>query len=136
MPPPVTTVSPREKGLRSGGKMLFFGLLTLPFIFAVNSLYRRHNFDVFSLWYLWPFLIPASFSLIGVMRMLYAWLFQTPIPAASVAMPSAPITANRTATALPGANQPPVVRTEVPNTSSVNQPSSVTEQTTNLLGRH
>lgn len=34
-PPPATTVSPREKGLRSGGKMLFFSLLMFPFIMAL-----------------------------------------------------------------------------------------------------
>src|SRR5262249_54993391 len=132
-PPPATkTDSPREKGLRSGGKMLFFSLLMFPFFFYLFFDGLRHN------WY-WrtnlALLIPAILVFLSVLRMLYAWLFQDPIPAASVAVPSTPITANRTDAALPGANQPPVVRTEVPNTSNVNQPASVIEPTTNLLGR-
>ena len=131
-PPSATNVSPREKGLRSGGKMLFFSLLTFPFFFALyfyalsNAHFWRTSLAL---------LIPAILVFLSVLRMLYAWLFQDQIPAAPVAMPSAPISANWGAAALPGANQPPVVRTEVPNTSNVNQPSSVTEPTTNLLAR-
>ena len=133
MPPPVTTVSTGEKGLRSGGKMLFFSLLTLPFIFAF-VVSREHMW-----WYLidhqLPSLIAATVFFMGVMRMLYAWLFADPIPAASVAMPTATIVAGRPVSALPGVYQQPVVHISVPNTSNVNQPSSVTEPTTNLLGR-
>ena len=132
-PPPATiTDSPREKGLRFGGKMLFFTLLTFPFFFALyfyalsNAHFWRTSLAL---------LIPAILVFLSVLRMLYAWLFQDPIPAATVAMAPAPISANWTAAALPGANQPPVVRTELPTTSNVNQPSSVTEPTTNLLGR-
>jgi len=131
-PPSATTVSPREKGLRFGGKMLFFSILTFPFFFLLYLYGLETNS------YRIPILaslIPVILVFLSVLRMLYAWLFQDPIPAALVAMPSTPITANRTAAALPGADQPPVVLTEVPNTSNVNQPSSVTEQTTNLLGR-
>ena len=112
--------------------MLFFSLLPLPFYIALFYYGLMNHF----FWRTYVVLIiPAILVFLSVMRMLYAWLFQDPIPAASVAMPSAPITANRTAAALPGANQPPVVRTEVPNTSNVNQPASVIEPTTNLLGR-
>jgi len=131
-PPAATTASPSEKGLRSGGKMLFFSLLTFPFFFLLNLYGIEHR----SFWL--PILavfIPVILVFLSVLRMLYAWLFQDPIPAASVAMPPAPISASWTAAALPGANQPPVVRAEVPHTSNVNQPSSVTEPTTNLLAR-
>jgi hypothetical protein len=132
-PPPATaTESPREKGLRSGGKMLFFSLLTFPFFLAFFFEFQRNN-------RYWPtylsLLIPATLVFLSVLRMLYAWLFQDPIPAAPVAMTPSPITSSRPVSALPGVNQPPVVSAEVPNTSNVNQPSSVTEPTTSLLSR-
>jgi hypothetical protein len=107
--------------------------LTFPFVIALVLL-RDQNFNV-SLRYLWPYLISASFFFMGVMRMLYAWLFADPIPESPTAMPPAPIVANRPVPALPGAYHATVVRAEVPNTSNVNQPSSVTEPTTNLLGK-
>jgi hypothetical protein len=132
LPPVMKTDSAREKGLRFGGKMLFFSLLTFPFFFLLNL----YGIDKRSFWLpIIAVLTPVILVFLSVLRMLYAWLFQDPIPAAPVAMAPAPITANRTAAALPDANQPPVVRTEVPNTSNVNQPTSVTEPTTYLLGR-
>ncbi|MGH9766066.1 MAG: hypothetical protein ACREAB_01425 [Blastocatellia bacterium] len=126
MPPPATIVSPRKKGLRSGGKLLFSSLLIFPFITAFAVLGPEHP---------GPLLIPATIFFLGVMRMLYAWLFEDSIPESPVFMPPAPIATNRPVSALPGAYQPPPVRTEVPNTRNVNQPSSVTEPTTNLLGK-
>jgi len=124
-PPTPTTISPRKKGLRLGGKILFSSLLTFPFILALAVWSRDEE---------WLF-IPAIVCFLGVMRMLYAWLFEDSIPAPHVAMPPAPAPAYRPAPTLPNAYQPPVVRTEIPNTSNVNQPSSVTEPTTSLLGR-
>src|SRR5262249_38154275 len=122
--PPVTTASHRKKGLRSGAKMLFSGLLMFPFIFAFAAPGKNQ-----------PLLIPATIFLLGMMRMLYAWLFEASIPESPVAMPPAPIPVYRPVSALPGSYQPPLATTEVPNTGSVNQPSSVTEPTTNLLCR-
>src|SRR5215510_12027223 len=131
-PPAATTASPSEKGLRSGGKMLFFSLLTFPFFFLLNLYGEEHR----SFWLpVIAVFIPVILVFLSVLRMLYAWLFQDPIPAAPVAMPPSPITSGRPISALPGVNQPPVVHAEVPNTSNVNQPSSVTEPTTNLLAR-
>jgi len=131
-PPAATTESPREKGLRLGGKMLFFSLLTFPFFLVFFFEFQRND------WY-WrtylALLTPSALVFLSVLRMLYAWLFQDPIPAAPVAMPPSPITSSRPISALPGVNQQPVVHAEVPNTSNVNQPSSVTEPTTNLLAR-
>jgi hypothetical protein len=125
-PPPATkTVSPRKKGLRSGGMMVFFSLFAFPFAY----LYATWDKDV------WPLFIPGTVFLMGVMRMLYAWLFEDSIPESAAAIPPAPTAAGRPVSALPGAYQPLPVRTEAPNTINVNQPSSVTEPTTNLLGK-
>ncbi|HKQ77432.1 MAG TPA: hypothetical protein VJ810_27280 [Blastocatellia bacterium] len=124
-PPTPTIISPRKKGLRSGGKILFSSLVMLPFVFAWALGMRNEAL----------LLIPATVGFLGVMRMLYAWLFEDSIPAPHVAMPPAPAPAYRPVPTIPNAYQPPVVRTEVPNTSNVNQPSSVTEPTTSLLGR-
>ncbi len=122
--PPATAVSPRKKGLRSGGKLLFSSLLMFPFIMGF-AVYARAD--------AWPLLIPATVFFLGVMRMLYAWLFEDSIPKPpAVAMPVA-IAANRTVSPLPGAYQPPFIGRDVQDTSSINQPSSVIEQTTNLL---
>src|SRR5262245_51973889 len=125
-PPPATkTVSPRKKGLRSGGMMLFFSLFALPFVYLYCEWEKTG----------WPLLIPTTVFFMGVMRMLYALLFEDSIPESAVAMPPVPIVASRPVSALPGAYQPLPVRTETPNTINVNQPSSVTEPTTNLLAR-
>ena len=125
MPPPgPTTVSPRKNGLRLGGKILFTSLFMFPFIFAWAASMKNAGL----------LLIPAIVCFLGVMRMLYAWLFEDSIPSLHIAMPTAPVSAYRPVSALSGTYQPPI-RTEVPNTSNVNQPSSVTEPTTNLLGR-
>ena len=126
MPPPApTTVLPRKRGLRSGGKILFSSLLMFPFIFAWAASWKNAG----------PLLIPATVFFLGVMRMLYAWLFEDSIPGSHIAMPPTPVPAYRPVSTLPNAYQPPVARKEVPNTNDINQPSSVTEQTTNLLGR-
>ena len=121
-----TTVSPRKNGLRSGGKILFSSLVMFPFIFAWAVSMRNAGL----------FFIPVTVFFLGAVRMLYAWLFEDSIPGSHVAMPSVPAPAYRPLSALPTVYQPPGVRTEVPNTSNVNQPPSVTEPTTNLLGRH
>jgi hypothetical protein len=130
--PATKTDSPREKGLRLGGKMLFFSFLTFPFFITLF-------FYAFSNDHFWraimAVLIPAILVFLSVMRMLYAWLFHDPIPVAPAAMAPPPITANRSISSLPGAHPAPLIRTEVPNTSNVNQPSSVTEPTTSLLGK-
>ena len=123
-PPAPTTVSARKNGLRFGGKILFSSLVMFPFIFAWAASMRNAGL----------FLIPAIVCFLGVMRMLYAWLFEDTIPGSHLAMPTAPVPAYRPVSTLPNVYQPPVARTEVPNTGNVNQPPSVTEPTTNLLG--
>src|SRR5262249_19880581 len=123
--PAPTTVSPRKRGLRLGGKILFSSLLMFPFIFAWAVWWKTEEL----------LFIPAIVFFLGVMRMLYAWLFEDSILESHIAAPPTPNPAYRQVSTLPNVYQPPVVRTEVPNTSNVNQPSSVTEPTTNLLGR-
>lgn len=122
--------SPRKKGLRKGGKFLFAGAVLFPIFLGLS----------FGVGSPEPMVFPAIVFFVGLMRMLYARLFEedysqpTATQQVFVALPTAPAT-------LPS-YQAPVAQpqmlsdasTSVPTTGHL-EPPSVIEPTTSLLNR-
>ncbi len=121
--------SPRKKGIKQGGKILFSSLILFPFMVGLSIGVESPE----------PLVFPAFLFFIGLMRMLYARLFQDEFPETQLSHQPGFITAPPQVSALPEAYQPPVAQiqphSKVPTTGNLVEPSSVTEQTTNLLNR-
>jgi hypothetical protein len=120
--------SPRRKGLRQGVRLLFI-CLALAFLTSLVS--RRANF------------LPVMFLMAGLLRILYAVVFQEGARRKKKrgdSLPSAPTTAQQlgTPTRGPALSQPqglPVAAfyKQRVNTAQMVSPPSVTEHTTKLL---
>ena len=65
-------ISPRKKGLKRGGKLMMLGLIIVPLLFMFSVLFQIHPALVISVSILtfWG----------GILRMLYARLFESPYP--------------------------------------------------------
>ena len=130
-------LSPRRKGVRQGAVLLLAGAVLVPILGVLNAFTNGPSFlDI---------LVPLAaiiFFVGGLMRMLYAALFEEgamahPIIRPSYAPPPAmQINAPVRNSALPPAPANPASgwrpRT---NTAEVRQPHSVTENTTRLLDK-
>ena len=66
MPPPTNQNSPRRKGMRRGGKLVFAGFASFLPILAF-SIFVDHPS---------PFFVPASFFLVGIFWILYCRIFE------------------------------------------------------------
>lgn len=133
------TTSLRKQGLKKGGKILFGAVAFFPLFFGLCFLVRGPG----------PLVLPIFVFFAGLMRMLYARIFEDDLPepfgtrpesfsarmdAASfqpvvqpVAVPPQPVSF------LPESYQPPQVT--VPTTGNLVAPPSVSEPTTSLLNR-
>ncbi|MEO6726826.1 MAG: hypothetical protein ABIU20_09510 [Blastocatellia bacterium] len=122
--------SPRKKGLKKGGKILFSAVALFPLFFGFCFLVRDG----------WPLTFPAFVFFAGLMRMLYARVFEDAASeqqvmfqpnVQSVSVPPQPVSF------LPDNYQhslePPQMN--VPTTGNLVAPPSVAEPTTNLLKR-
>ncbi len=118
--------SPRKKGLKRGGKILFAGAVFFPIFLGLSIGVESPE----------PMAFPAIVLFAGLVRMLYARLFEEDYsqPAAAqpvlVALPTVPA-------ALPSYQAPvvqPQAPTSVPTTGHL-EPPSVIEPTTSLLNR-
>jgi hypothetical protein len=131
------SLSPRRKGVKQGVVMMLFGTVIVPVLGIINSYQDRTT----SL----EILVAISaviFFAGGLMRILYALLFESPAPAlkldsAASTSPATPAALGATphVSALPPAQSIPVP-TFAPrrmNTAELAQPPSVTENTTRLL---
>lgn len=132
--------SPRYEGVRQGVIMFFLGAIIVPLLGIINSFQVNGSFlDI---------LVPISailFFVGGLMRILYALIFQEGEPTAftqSATLPYVPPAmisqmgagAHARGGALPPAQSIPVSNwRQRPNTAEIVQPSSVTENTTRLL---
>jgi hypothetical protein len=121
--------SPRRKGVRQGVILLFIFMVLMPLTTLIGN--RRGDF------------LPMMFLMAGLMRILYAVIFQEGAPRKKKqdgALPHAPITTEQLGTASRGSALPPPhgvpVATFSPqraNTAQMVSPPSVTEHTTKLL---
>ena len=123
----VAEVSPRRKGIRRAGKLMFLsGVLFV--VFLVFSLAIDEGA---------PMILPVAVFFVSLVLMLYARLFSD--PTAPVNAPTLQTTAaqtfgsNPTRSTLPPATAIPIPSTEQVRTNELAQPPSVTERTTRLL---
>ena len=130
-------LSPRRKGVKQGVHMMIFGTVVVPVLGIINS-YQHSTTSL-------EILVAISaviFFAGGLMRILYALLFESSAPAikqdaTASTSPAAPAAFGATPhiSALPPAQSIPVP-TFAPrrmNTAELAQPPSVTENTTRLL---
>lgn len=123
--------SPRKEGVRKGGKLLFAAVATFPIFFGLCFLVNGPG----------PLAVPASIFFAGLMRMLYARLFEDAAPEPlRVYQPIVQTVVPPHATAPPqpvsflaNSYQPPqaaLPQPNVPTTGNLVMPPSVTEQPT------
>ena len=127
-------MSPRLKGLRQGGMLLFAGAVIVPLLAVLNK-FTSLPLDMF---------VPLAAILFfagGFVRMLFAAIFEQgarsrrQFPAQSYAPPSIPaqLGAPVRGAALPPASVNQPAWRPRPNTAEIVRPPSVTENTTRLL---
>ena len=118
--PPERT--PRQKGLRQGGQILFVSVLLFPIFFAIALASDGPG----------PLLIPFFVAFLGLMRMAYARLFQDPFVRGAHQQA---LTGERYG-ALPS-YRPPMGAPDSRGvtTGELQAPPSVTEHTTRFLDR-
>ncbi len=122
-------LSPRKKGLRKGGKILFGAVAFFPLFFGLCFVI---NSGV-------PLIAPIFVFFSGLMRMLYARIFEDAAPAPPSVMvqpiiPPAPMPP-QPVSFLQREHQPPLPHANVPTTGNLVGPTSVAEPTTSLLNR-
>jgi len=130
--------SPRRKGVKQGALLILLGIILVPLLGVLSSFNAGNLFDILT-----P-MAAIFFFLGGLLRMLYAALFEEGAPRYRPMMPGyAPPTmptqfqaTPRVGSLPPAASVPPATawRTR-PNTAEILQPPSVTENTTRLLDK-
>ena len=127
--------SPRRKGVKQGALLLLLGIILVPLLGVLSSFNAGNLFDILT-----P-MAAIFFFLGGLLRMLYAAVFEEGAPhyrpVATYAPPVMPAQFQATplaGTLPPAAVPPPAWRTR-PNTSEIFQPPSITENTTRLLDK-
>ena len=123
---PSVGLSPRKRGVRTGGKILFAALVSLPIALAASIAADNPG----------PLILPVFLFFLGVARMLYAALFQDAYPSAFPAAPpmSIPLSPPQPMVGALPAYQSPISMPSRPRTTGeLAQPPSVTEHTTRHL---
>ncbi|HEY5883789.1 MAG TPA: hypothetical protein VIT88_03840 [Pyrinomonadaceae bacterium] len=117
--------SPRRKGIRRGGKVMFVSAV-LFVIFLIISLAVDEG---------GPMVIPFFVFFVGLVMMLYARLFSSPVPQIKSQITAPPGLGAASMNALPPRSHIPMhdVSQQRGRTNELAQPPSVTENTTRLL---
>lgn len=135
LPTAFKPVSPRKKGIKKGGKVLFGTIAFLPLIIGLCFLFDSPG----------PLIFPLTSFFAGLMRMLYARIFEENVPEPAEAMafpplsqpvqlPPQPVSFLRNDYQAPVYSQTPQLpQASAPTTGNLEQPPSVAEPTTNLL---
>ncbi len=127
------TDSPRKRGVKQGGMVMLVGLLLIVPIISILMPFM--GFPVFAI----P--ISAVLSLMGgLLRMIYAWMFESGDPTFPAAQTIPTLTQNQTVPKSLPENQTIPTDVYVPpsqggwmTTNNLVEPPSVTESTTKLL---
>jgi hypothetical protein len=128
VPPPIQSqaneVSPRQKGIRLGAKLIFLSIILFP-IFMAISVSRDVDSPA-------PLLVPLTAFLLGLTRLLYSVIFEAEW---SPARPAPQPLRGKTAKPNAALSPPPASMASLRpvNTADMLQSPSVTENTTNLL---
>ena len=127
--------SPRRKGVKQGALLLLLGIILVPLLGVLSSFNAGNLFDILT-----P-MAAIFFFLGGLLRMLYAALFEDGAPHyramptyAPPVMPAQFQAKPHAGTLPPAAIPQPAWRTR-PNTAEILQPPSITENTTRLLDK-
>jgi hypothetical protein len=137
-PPLYQPIGPREmsarrKGVRQGAALFLAGVVLVPVLGIFNSFIEGPNFDIFVA------LAAVIFFLGGLMRMLFAGLFEEAapkplfMPGSYASLPVSQLALHAPAALPPAQHNPAPAWRPRTNTAEVRQPSSVTENTTRLL---
>lgn len=122
----VKLASPRRKGIRRGGKLLFLSGVLLPIFFGLSLIFDEP----------FPLIVPFALIFVALSMMLYSRIFAEETPPAN-SQPPQPSRFETAAgnTALPPASGIPVnsMGEQRARTAEMAQPRSVTENTTKLL---
>ena len=130
--------SARRRGVKQGGMLLLLGMIIVPLLGVLNSFNAGNLFDILT-----P-MAAIFFFLGGLMRILFAALFEEGAPRYSpmgvpvYAPPPGPAqfqTPPRAAALPPPPAQAPTGWRQRPNTAEIPQPPSITENTTRLLDK-
>jgi len=117
------TRSPRQKGRRLGGKLMFAALGIAPITFAFCLLVESPV----------PLLLPTIIFWVGLMRMLYARLFEDEAQFTAYKMYLPPMIEQNPPLLSPDYQPAADYGPRRVNTAEIAQPPSVTESTTKLL---
>ncbi len=117
--------SPRRKRMRHGAKLMFISAVMFP-VFLVFSLMIDEGM---------PVVIPILVFFVGLVLMLYSWLFGNDTAATTSPVQTSTLGSTSTAGALPPAANFPMYEGpgQQVRTAELAQPASVTENTTRLL---
>ena len=129
--------SPRRKGVKQGAMLLLLGMILVPLLGTLSSFNAGNLFDILT-----P-MAAIFFFLGGLIRMLFAALFEEGAPRYRPVMPTyapppSPVQFQATPrpSVLPPAQvPPPTAWRSRPNTAEITQPPSITENTTRLLDK-
>ena len=127
--------SAKRKGVRQGAMLLLLGVILVPLLGTLSSFNAGNLFDILT-----P-MAAIFFFLGGLLRMLYAALFEegaprySPMPTYAPPVMPAQFQAPPHAAGLPPAPAPPPTWRARPNTAEIFQPPSITENTTRLLDK-
>jgi hypothetical protein len=124
-------VSPRRRGARHGGALLLVGVFLVPILAIMHAITGFHTEYI---------LIGVLIALVGLLRLLYALIFESSKPAPQTFAPQAyaqptPLDQSAQRGALPRGEFHPAQGYFVPRTETaeIAPPPSVTDHTTRLL---
>ena len=123
---PIAATSPRHKGMRRAGKIMFFSVVLFPVFLAISIAVDEGG----------PLVIPLGVFFVGLVLMLYSLLFsdKTAPMLNQAAQTSVLDPATARGSLPPAANIPmPGFGRQQVRTNELAQPPSVTENTTRLL---
>ena len=126
--PQTVALSPRRKGMRRAGKLMFFSGVLVPVFLGISLIFDEGA----------PMIVPFVMFFFGLAMMLYARLFSDAGPVNDAlpnnpAAQTSPLPPSSTRSSLPAANMPLPPTGRQARTNELAQPPSVTENTTRLL---
>ena len=126
-PPTASVSSPRKKGMRRGGKVMFVSGVLFVFFFIISIAVEEPA----------PMIVPFFVFFVGLVMMLYARWFSSPEPQVKTPYTPPGSLSAPSMNALPPHSQIPMhdVAQHRARTNELAQPGSVTEHTTKLLDR-
>jgi len=125
--PSPAAMSPRRKGMRRAGKLMFFSAALFPVFLLFSAAIEEPG----------PILVPFMLFFVSLAMMLYARIFSDPTPVSHIANHIGAPQASTLRPAPARASLPPGGHIPMPSrhvrTNELAQPPSVTENTTRLL---